>query len=724
MTLQAKFRYAAALIALLALSLAAFGVHAVRDTSDLIVRLYDKPLMGVNYARAASATLAGARALTSQSRLLGPQSLAAILPSLQQMQSDIAEDLRIVRERVEDAGVVGALNHAEAAIADWSRSERMILWPPPEGLTTVPMPSTADRQGAVAGVGLDDLVELVAADGYTYRRRAEAEMRASNVTFILMAGFIILLSAVVVALFARLLIRPICDATRIAEDVAVGRFATINVFARRDEIGRLMSALATMQANLLSRQQQTQTLLEEKDSAADALRHINLRFNSALNNMSHGLLMCDADLRVVVVNRQFCKIYDIDPAAIGPGHAYGDLLALSIAAGNHPDRTMDDVIAECVPTFHGNESETSIRTIGNGRIIAVSDARMGDGGWVATHEDITERKQTEDRIAFMARHDALTKLPNRAMFRDRMEEAIAMTGRGGQFAVLCLDLDKFKRVNDTMGHPVGDALLAAVAGRVRSCVREGDTVARLGGDEFGIIQLAVRQPDDADSLARRIIAAFGQPFDLGGRQVMSGVSIGVAVAPRDGVVYETLMTNADIALYLAKAEGRGTARFFEPEMDARIHLRRALEKDIESAIVRNEFELYYQPQVSLSGNRVVAFEALLRWHHPVRGFVSPLEFIPVAEETGTIVAIGEWVLRTACFEAENWPANINVAVNLSPVQFRKNGLVPTVQAALNASGLRPDRLELDHRVCIPVQLRRHPCGTASTTRHGDWYGLG
>jgi diguanylate cyclase (GGDEF)-like protein len=536
---------------------------------------------------------------------------------------------------------------------------------------------------------------LVAADGYNYRRRAEAEMRASNITLILMAGFIILLSAMVVALFARLLIRPIRDATRIAEDVATGRFATINVSGRRDEIGRLMNALVTMQANLLSRQQQTQTLLEEKDSAADALRHINLRFDSALNNMSHGLLMCGADMRVVVINRQFCEIYNIDPAAIGAGHAFGDLLALSIAAGNHPGRTMDDVIAEYVPTFRGNEPETSIRMIGNGRIIAVSDARMADGGWVATHEDITERKRTEDSIGFMARHDALTKLPNRTMFQDRMEEAIAMTGRGDQFAVFCLDLDKFKQVNDTMGHPVGDALLVAVADRLRDCVREGDTVARLGGDEFGIIQLAVRQPDDSDRLARRIIAAFDQPFDLGGRQVESGVSIGVCIAPQDSFAYETLMTNADIALYLAKAEGRGTARFFEPEMDARIHLRRVLEQDIERAIVRNEFELYYQPQVSLTRNRVVGFEALLRWHHPVRGLVSPLEFISVAEETGMIVAIGEWVLHTACFEAENWPADINVAVNLSPVQFRKNGLVPTVQAALTASGLRPDRLELE-----------------------------
>jgi diguanylate cyclase (GGDEF)-like protein len=295
----------------------------------------------------------------------------------------------------------------------------------------------------------------------------------------------------------------------------------------------------------------------------------------------------------------------------------------------------------------------------------------------------------------MARHDALTKLPNRVLFRERMEQAIAMAGRGTQFAVICLDLDNFKQVNDTLGHPVGDGLLMAAADRLQTCVRETDTVARLGGDEFAIIQLGVLQPDDAEALAGRIIEAFRQPFDVDGHQIMAGASIGVTVAPGDSVSYETLMRDADIALYLAKTEGRGTARFFEPEMDARMHIRRLLELDLQGAVGREEFELYYQPLVSLTANRVVGFEALLRWHHPGRGLVSPLDFIPVAEETGMIVAIGEWVLRTACFEAENWPADITVAVNLSPVQFKKGNLVATVQVALAESGLRPNRLELE-----------------------------
>ena len=314
---------------------------------------------------------------------------------------------------------------------------------------------------------------------------------------------------------------------------------------------------------------------------------------------------------------------------------------------------------------------------------------------MAVVQDATELHLAEARIALMVRHDALTKLPNRILFRERMEQAIAMIGRGMTFALMCLDLDKFKQVNDTLGHPVGDALLVAVADRLKACVREGDTVARLGGDEFAIIQIDMRQADDANVLAQRIIAAFREPVDVDGHRIMTGVSIGVAVAPGDGVLHGTLMRNADIALYLAKAEGRGSARFFEAEMDARIHTRLVLEQDLQGAVGRNEFELYYQPLVSLVRNRIVGFEALLRWHHPLRGVVSPLEFIPVAEETGLILAIGEWVLRTACHEAKNWPDDIGVAVNLSPVQFRKDDLVATVQAALAASGLRPERLELE-----------------------------
>ena len=239
----------------------------------------------------------------------------------------------------------------------------------------------------------------------------------------------------------------------------------------------------------------------------------------------------------------------------------------------------------------------------NKRVIAVDYQPMPDGGWVATHEDITDQKRAETGILFMARHDYLTQLPNRVLFEERMHQALALAGRGPGFAVLCLDLDKFKQVNDTFGHPIGDRLLQAAAERLQSCVREVDTVARLGGDEFGVIQTGARQPFDAQTLADRIIAAFQHPFEIEGQQIQVGISIGVTLAPVDGATYENLLRNADIALYLAKTEGRGIVRFYEPEMNVRLQSRRVLELDLRSAIAREEFELYYQPLVNLAAAR-------------------------------------------------------------------------------------------------------------------------
>jgi diguanylate cyclase (GGDEF)-like protein len=419
------------------------------------------------------------------------------------------------------------------------------------------------------------------------------------------------------------------------------------------------------------------------------------QFDAVLSNITHGVCFFDGQRRLLLCNPRYAEIYNLPQEATSVGRSLEEIVTARYAAGSMPDTSPSDFLLSRVQVVAANQPARTVTALRNGRFIAINHQPMPNGGWVATHDDITEQKQAEASILFMARHDALTKLPNRALFHERMEQAIAMAGRGSPFAVLCLDLDKFKHINDTLGHPVGDGLLVAVAGRLRACVREIDTIARLGGDEFAIIQLAVHQPDDADVLAQRIIAAFGKPFDIGGHQVMSGVSIGAIAIWENAISYESVMRNADIALYLAKTEGRGTVRFFEPEMDARIHERRLLELELQGAVARNEFELYYQPQVSLIANKIIGFEALLRWRHPVRGLVSPIDFIPVAEETGTIVEIGEWVLRNACFEAENWPIDISVAVNLSPVQFKKHDLVTIVQAALDASGLNPDRLELE-----------------------------
>jgi diguanylate cyclase (GGDEF)-like protein len=318
-------------------------------------------------------------------------------------------------------------------------------------------------------------------------------------------------------------------------------------------------------------------------------------------------------------------------------------------------------------------------------------------------EHLAERKRLEAQLIHMAHHDALTGLPNRVLFREHMEHELTRARRGESLAVLCLDLDHFKHVNDTLGHPIGDCLLQAVADRLRECARETDVVSRLGGDEFAIVAVASEQPRGAIALAERAIAALSKPFELEGHHVVIGASVGIAVAPVDGLEADQLMKAADMALYRAKTDGRGVYRFFEPDMDAKMQTRRALELDLRKALVTNEFELYYQPLVNLASNEVCGFEALLRWNHPERGLISPAHFIPLAEEMGIIVPLGEWVLRQACAEAVGWPEEIKVAVNISPAQFKSRSLALAVTSALAASGLAPQRLELEITESVLLQ---------------------
>ncbi len=310
--------------------------------------------------------------------------------------------------------------------------------------------------------------------------------------------------------------------------------------------------------------------------------------------------------------------------------------------------------------------------------------------------DVTERKNAEARIAYMAHHDALTDLPNRVLFHERLNELLGRVRRHGEsLAVHCLDLDHFKGVNDTLGHPIGDELLKTVAQRLGKCLRDSDMVARLGGDEFAVVQFPLAGPHDASALATTLIEVVSRPYEVHTHEFVVGASIGIALAPDDGAEADVLLRNADMALYRAKAEGRGTAHFFEPEMDRRIQARRMLELDLRKAFANGEFELYYQPLINLQANAVSGFEALLRWRHAERGMIAPAEFIPLAEEIGLIVPLGEWVLRKACSEAMHWPHDLKVAVNLSPAQFRSRGVVKAVLTALAYSRLAPDRLELE-----------------------------
>jgi diguanylate cyclase (GGDEF)-like protein/PAS domain S-box-containing protein len=319
----------------------------------------------------------------------------------------------------------------------------------------------------------------------------------------------------------------------------------------------------------------------------------------------------------------------------------------------------------------------------------------GRDGFLVAIVDITERRKAEARVAHMAHHDGLTELPNRVFYQERLAQALNGIDPGKHVAVLCIDLDLFKNVNDSFGHPMGDRLLKMVAVRMGAEVRGNNMVARLGGDEFAIVLASDISPNEANDYAARLIEIVSVPYDMDGIEVVIGASIGIAMSPGDGTSSEELMRNADMALYRAKSEGGGVHRFFEREMDRQAQKRRDMELDLRSAFAHGEFEVYYQPLVDLAADRITGFEALLRWKHPDKGMISPADFIPVAEDIGLIVTLGEWVLRKACAEAAKWPDDIKIAVNLSPVQFRSRNLVQVVVAALAYSGLSAVRLELE-----------------------------
>ncbi|HEX2539347.1 MAG TPA: EAL domain-containing protein, partial [Pseudolabrys sp.] len=547
------------------------------------------------------------------------------------------------------------------------------------------------------------------------------------------------------------------------------------------------------------------------------------RLDAAVASMPHGLLLFDAEGRIVVCNRSYLEMYGIPPHALSRGDTLQTVLDVRKRTGTFED----DVEAYCEQRFaeigRGVAFET-IFPLPDGRAIRIINHPVEDGGWISLHEDITarqrleqerdrdrefldsiidnvptpilvkdvgdrtyvlankaaidyvglpreavigktcaglwpaddaaridrqdeaawesggtlfsdehvlntpgkgqrivtskrltlrsldgapkylltviedvtERKQSERRIAHLAHHDALTGLANRVLFREQLEQSLKrVRSHGGRLALLYLDLDRFKGINDTLGHPVGDELLKDVAKRLRDCIGESDFVARLGGDEFAIVRDAFDTPDDVTALVTRILETMKAPYEIGGHHLVTEATIGVALAPDDAADPDELLKNADLAMYRAKSDGRGTYRFFESSMDARMKSRRALEFDLREAIMCGGFELHYQPLVSFADGRVTGCEALLRWQHRSRGLISPSEFIPIAEETGLITPLGEWVLRTACLEAARWPEEVKIAVNVSPVQFNNAGLVQSVIGALGASGLAPHRLELE-----------------------------
>ena len=478
----------------------------------------------------------------------------------------------------------------------------------------------------------------------------------------------------------------------------------------------IMAALADSRMAIMRARQQltkeTEIKVREQNQRLEAAR---MQLDAAVNNMPQGLCMFDENQRLVVCNNRYAEMYGLLPEHMTPGTTLRSILERRVATGNSPqdaDAYIEDRIRE-VSAGQPYSKENELR---DGRFISVLHQPMSNGGWVAIHQDVTEQKTIENKIAHMAHHDALTGLPNRVLFREEVEKCLSHARRGESFAILCLDLDHFKNINDTLGHPIGDALLQVVAARLRDCLRENDIVARLGGDEFAIVQVETEQPVSATALAQRLLDVMSAPFEIEGHHVVIGTSVGIAIAPTDGSKPDQLLKNADMALYRAKADGRNAFHFFEAEMDAKMQARRSLELDLRKALVAGEFELFYQPQVNLEINEIIGFEALLRWNHPIRGCVTPDQFIGLAEETGLIVPIGEWVLRQACEQASTWPANINVAINLSPVQFRNKSLVPMVLAAIAAARLSPKRLELEITEAVLLQSTAETMSTLHQLR--------
>ena len=467
----------------------------------------------------------------------------------------------------------------------------------------------------------------------------------------------------------------------------------------RTDITDMKQALANLEAaNERARQAMEEVQLQNAAlrDGDRALQTQNVLFNAALNNMSQGLLMTDGDHRLIVKNSRFLTLFGVEMSAVTPGLPIGDLFELLRAIGGLPTKIVDDIYIRHRHLTDAVQSGTFVVTGDDGQSIAVSQQPIPGGGWVATYEDVSEQRRAEEHIRFAAHHDALTKLPNRVLFRIRLDEMIgSLLRRQMGLALLYLDLDRFKHVNDTLGHPVGDALLEAAGRRLLRCVRSCDVVARLGGDEFAVAYMSDDLPEAAEQLGKRIISSLSEPYALAGHTVTVGTSIGIAIATDCQADADTLLKNADMALYQAKAQGRGLLSLFEPDMERQLLVRLALEEDLAHALERGELELLYQPLWDLSSDRIAGFEALIRWNHAWRGVISPGHFIPIAEESGLIRSIGEWVVRKACADAMNFPVHTKIAVNLSAAQFDSGDIVDVVAAALQSSGLPARRLELE-----------------------------
>jgi len=531
--------------------------------------------------------------------------------------------------------------------------------------------------------------------------RIGAEEEAKLLRWLFLFGLLALAAFATVAyLLSRQITRPLTKITRVLTGIAGGDFESeVAGTDRLDEVGDIARSVVSLQRSVKERDA-LRTRVHEKNtilrSQEAQLREQNILFDAALNNMSHGLCMYDREGCLIVSNQRFAELFGLEQGKVTPGMTATQLAALVRAETLEPEvlPRSDSRAAGSRPS--AAVQSTKMEKTGSGRIVLTTRQPLADGGWVAISEDITERQEARDRLAFLARHDILTQLPNRIEFRDQMELLLQrQQDEGGEFAILCLDLDEFKTVNDSLGHPIGDELLRQVADRLRDLCDDQALVVRLGGDEFAVLTRLPAKRDRIEDLAELITWNLSQPFLIADHELVIGVSIGIAVASGEKIASDELFKQADLALYRAKEDGRNTHRFFQDDMGVAVNDRRELITDLRSAVANEELELFFQPQYDLKDRQISGFEALLRWNHPKRGMVPPGDFIPIAEDTGLILQLGEWVLNEACRIAAGWPQDLRVAVNLSPRQLRGHAFGPVLIRALTKSGLGAERLELE-----------------------------
>lgn len=592
------------------------------------------------------------------------------------------------------------------------------------------------RDGAIILVGLDGVV------------RASAGLRVDAVN-LSMAGSELLRRAVLADEGSFTSRGTIDGVTRVSSYRVIEGFPLVLLVARAENevfagywrnriyyrvtaAGLTLLVLFVMAINIRHRERLVRTREELRTSEALA-REKSRELHLTLEHIDQGIVMVDAEKNVALMNRQAVSMLGLPEKLVARRPPFAEVVAYQWSQGEYgPDgMAVDANIRQFIEGgLKGPVLASYERTRPNGTVLDVRSVNLPGGGFVRTFTDITERKRNEEQIAHMAHHDALTGLANRVLLRSHIDVALARQGRQGEgFALLLIDLDRFKPVNDTFGHAAGDELLRSVGRRLRECVRDVDVVARLGGDEFAVLQEGADSRESTTALARRLLDALSAPYLLDGQQAVIGASIGIARSAACAEV-EQLFHHADLALYRVKSEGRNGYRLFEPEMDEAARVRRQLEEDLRRAPERGEFELYYQPIFNLASGKIVNVEALLRWNHPVRGRLSPADFMAVAEEIGIMPAIDSWVLQTGCAEATRWPDDIVIAINLSPVKFKRRTVLDEVRGTLGTSGLPARRLELEisERTLlqepdssVPVLLALHDLGVSIAL---DDFGVG